>query len=155
MRSLASKLTLAIGIVTILFSTFLFYRTYSLTHRKAGDIVEQQAAMALKFVLATRHYVGQQIRPLMYDLLGEDEFIPEAMSTSFVARNVFEEVQNEFPQIIIKFSSDNPRNPVNQAGPEELEVIDYFNRNPQVQRWSGRIGSRTVLRPCRSNTARP
>jgi two-component system, cell cycle sensor histidine kinase and response regulator CckA len=139
MRSLASKLTLSIGILTIVFSTFLFYQTYTLTNRKAGEIVEQQAAMALKFELATRQYVAQHIRPLMYDLLGEDEFIPEAMSTSFVARSIFEEVRNEFPQYIIKFSSDNPRNPANQAGPEELNVIDYFNRNPEVKRWSGRI----------------
>ena len=139
MRSLASKLTLSIGILTILFSTFLFYRTYTLTNRKAGEIVEQQAAMALKFELATRHYVAQHIRPLMYELLGEDEFIPEVMSTSFVAQSIFEEVRNEFPQYIIKFSSDNPRNPINQAGPEELNVIEFFNQNPQIKRWSGRI----------------
>lgn len=139
MKSLASKLTLSIGIVTLIFSSFLFYRTHTLTNQNAGKIVEQQAAMALKFELATRQYVAQHIRPIMYELLGEDEFIPEVMSTTFVARSVFEEVRKEFPQYIIKFSSDNPRNPDNQAGPEELKVIDYFNRNPQVERWAGRI----------------
>jgi methyl-accepting chemotaxis protein len=50
-----------------------------------------------------------------------------------------EDVRNEFPDYIIKFASDNPRNPANQAGPEELKVIEYLNNNPQSQRWEGNI----------------
>ena len=51
----------------------------------------------------------------MYKMVGEDDFVPETMSTSYVARTIFEDVRNEFPNYIIKFSSDNPRNPANQA----------------------------------------
>ena len=61
------------------------------------------------------------------------------MSTSFVARNIFEKVRKNFPAYIIKFSSGNPRNPVNQAGPEELKMIQYFNDYPQNQIWTGDI----------------
>lgn len=60
-------------------------------------------------------YVADNIRPLMYKMVGEDDFVPETMSTSYVARTIFEDVRNEFPDYIIKFSSDNPRNPANQA----------------------------------------
>ena len=75
----------------------------------------------------------------MYDFVGEDEFIPETMSTSYVARKIFDDVRNEFPDYIIKFSSDNPRNPANQAGPEEISIIEHFNNNPQLKRWTGEI----------------
>jgi PAS domain S-box-containing protein len=61
------------------------------------------------------------------------------MSTSFVARNIFEKVRTNFPDYIIKFSSGNPRNPVNQAGPEELDMIKYFNENPLDKIWTGEI----------------
>ncbi|MBN1489548.1 MAG: response regulator, partial [Phycisphaerae bacterium] len=40
---------------------------------------------------------------------------------------------------IIKFSSDDPRNPANQAGPDELKMIQHFNANPEVKRWTGEI----------------
>ena len=139
MKSLTTKLLISIGIVAIFFSVFLFYQVYSLTNRRISDVVEQQAAMALKFDLAIRQYIAQNVRPLMYELLGDEEFIPETMSTSYVARSVFEDVRNEFPDYIIKFSSDNPRNPVNQAGPEELKIIEYFNNNPHLKRWEGII----------------
>ena len=38
---------------------------------------------------------------------------------------------------MIKFSSADPRNPANKAGPEELELLDYFRRHPDATRWSG------------------
>ena len=139
MKSIATKSLVFIGIATILFSVFLLYHTYSLTNRWVREAVEKQASMALEFDLTIRRYVAEHVRPRMYELVGEDEFVPETMSTSYVARSIFEGVQKEFPDYIIKFSSDNPRNPSNQAGPEELRIIDLFNRNPDLERWSGQI----------------
>ena len=139
MRSITTKLLVSIGIITVCFLAMVMYFSYSLTSRRINEIIEQQASMALQFDLAIRGYVGDYIRPVMYDLVDENEFIVETMSTSYVARSIFEQVRNEFPEYIIKFSSDNPRNPINQAGPEELKVIEYFNKNPQLDRWEGVI----------------
>jgi PAS domain S-box-containing protein len=139
MKSITAKISLSIGLATIIFSIFLLYQTYTDSSRRMLAVVEQQVSMALKFDLAIRSYVARYVRPIMYDLVGKDEFIPDTMSTSYVARRIFEDVRTEFPEYIIKFSSDNPRNPANQAGPEELEIINKFNGDPQMQRWSGRI----------------
>jgi two-component system, cell cycle sensor histidine kinase and response regulator CckA len=139
MRSIKTKFLFAIGIVTSLFSIFILYRAYSLTNERIKDGVKQEASIALNFDLAIRQYVAQNIRPLMYRLVKQDEFIPETMSTSYVARSIFDQVRKEFPDYIIKFSSDNPRNPANQAGKEELKIIEMFNNNPELKRWNGII----------------
>jgi PAS domain S-box-containing protein len=83
--------------------------------------------------------ISSNIRPLMYKLVKQDEFIPETMSTSYVARRIFDEVRKEFPDYIIKFSSDSPRNPKNRAGKAELKIIEMFNNNPRLKRWKGII----------------
>jgi two-component system cell cycle sensor histidine kinase/response regulator CckA len=139
MKNIATKLLFSVGIVTICYSIFLLCQTYSLTNTRVREVVEQQASMALEFNLAIRKYIGENVRPVMYKLLGQEEFIPETMSTSYVARTVFEDVRKEFPDYIIKFSSDNPRNPINQAGPEELKVIEYLNNNPDLNSWEGMV----------------
>lgn len=95
--------------------------------------------MALQFDVSIRKYIADNVRPIMYKLVEADEFIPETMSTSFVARSVFDDVRKEFPDLILKFSSDNPRNPANQAGPKELEIIKYLNSNPGLQKWEGQL----------------
>ena len=130
---------ITIGVATIFFSSFLTYQTYTLTQMQIREVIEQQAAMALKFNLAIRKYVATKIRPVMYKLLDEGEFITETMSSSYIARSIFEDVRTEFPDYIIKFSSDNPRNLANLAGEEELELIHQFNQNPNMERWQGEI----------------
>jgi len=125
--------------IIIVCSTILFYRTYTKATSDIENLTSQQLNLALNFDLAIREYVAETIRPMMYDLLGEGKFVPETMSTSFVARSIFEKVQHHFPDYIIKFASGNPRNPVNQAGPEELNMIRYFNDNPDDAAWTGGI----------------
>jgi signal transduction histidine kinase len=102
-----------------------------------NKLLAKQSELALEFDLAIREYVEEHIRPFAEQHVGQDEFIPETMSTSFVARNIFEKVNKKFPDYILKFSSDDPRNPNNLAGPEELEMIQYFNNNPDIQSWTG------------------
>lgn len=139
MKSIGLKLFVIVGVFIVLFSAFLFYRTYLISNRHAQQLVNQQADLALQFDLEIRDYVKNHIRPMMYEFVGEDEFIPETMSTSFVARAIFEETKKKFPGVILKFSSDNPRNPANQASPEELEIIKFFNENPGEKLWQGNI----------------
>jgi len=139
MKSIGMKLFVVIGLFISIFSFFLLYRTYTVTRQNIFQVVTQQADMALQFNLSIREYVRNEIRPIMYQYVGEEEFVPETMSTSFVAHSIFENTRRHFPDFILKFSSDNPRNPANQAGPEELKVIQYFNDNPDEKLWEGNI----------------
>jgi len=139
MKSVGAKFLLFIGIFMVLLILLLLNRTYQTTKKNIYSYAQDDVSTGLAFNLAIRKYVGENIRPVMYELLGEEEFMPETMSTSYVARSIFEEVQKEFPDRLLKFSSDNPRNPVNQAGPEELKMIAYFNNHPDKDRWTGEI----------------
>jgi hypothetical protein len=109
---------MAIGSLTLLLTLFLGWMTWRENRRNVEDLIATQAAMALEFDLAIRDYVGQSIRPEMEKRVAPNEFVLEAMSTSYVARNIFQRVNARFPDYILKFSSENPRNPVNRAGPE-------------------------------------
>ena len=139
MKSITTKLLIWLVFSIFLLLCFLLYHQHSIIDSHFRTVVERQASMALHFDLSIRKYAGDNIRPLMYELLGQDEFIPATMSTSYIARSIFEDVQKDFPDYIIKFSSDNPRNPANQAGPEELEIIKLFNENPWMKQWDGII----------------
>jgi PAS domain S-box-containing protein len=139
MRSIKSKLLVSIGLIVLIFSTILLHRTYRLVTSNIENLTKQQLSLSLNFDLAIRDYVAEKVRPITLSLVPEGKFMPETMSTSFVARNIFEKVRKTFPDYIIKFSSDNPRNPVNKAGSEELNMIKYFNDNPGEKIWTGEI----------------
>lgn len=139
MRSTAAKFLLPLGVLGVLFAGFLHSRTYAMTRRHLLELMDRQAAIAMEFNLAVREYVADEIRPRFAALVGPDDFIPEAMSTSFVSRSVFEKVRRKFPDVVIKFSSDNPRNPVNSASPDELRMIAHFNAHPEINEVTGSL----------------
>jgi len=109
-------------------------------HRAREDAIRRShAAMALEYNLAIRHYISSEIRPRAMACVPEGEFVAETMSTSFVSRSVFEMVRAEFGDIVLKFSSADPRNPINRASPEELRLIERFDAHPEMASWSGTL----------------
>jgi PAS domain S-box-containing protein len=138
-KSIGTKFVLAAGAFAIVFAAFVCLRTWSLARRHTEELTASQAELALQFDLAIRRYVGDHVRPFAEEHANDDEFIPEVMSTSFVARSVFDDVRRKFPDYIIKFSSDNPRNPANAAGAEEAKILGYFRDNPEAAQWMGPV----------------
>ena len=139
MQSIATKFLLPVVVLATVFLVLDIYQEYSATQEVMTELIDRQATIALAFDLAIRAYVAEEIRPAMEERVAPGEFFPETMSTSFVARSIFEKVRHDFPDYIIKFSSDDPRNPANQADSDELLMIQYFNDHPETKKWSGEI----------------
>jgi PAS domain S-box-containing protein len=139
MKSIKFKLLIFVGITVLIFSAIVIYRTSTLVTSSIENLTRRELTLALDFNLAIREYVAETIRPLMFKLVDKGVFIPETMSSSFVSRSIFDKVRKKFPNFIIKFSAGNPRNPLNQAGAEEQNMIRYFNDHPQNTRWVGDI----------------
>ena len=133
------RLWLVVGMIgsAVAFLVGSIIQTQQMAHDHIERAAAREAALADAFQHALRDYVGESIRPELAQRIGEDEFIPEAMSTSFVARNVFDKVREEFPDLVTRSASAAPRNPVNQATPTEARLIDYFQQHPEAASWSG------------------
>lgn len=139
MRSISTKFILAISLALLSISAFLLHRIYFITKNHTIELISQQAEMALEFDLAIRRYAAEKIRPRVTLYLPPGAFIPELMSTTFITRSVFESVRKKFPDYMLKFTSINPRNPLNLASPAEAERIDFFNKHPEIKDWQGEI----------------
>ncbi len=139
MHSIGARFSLVVGLFGILLSALLLYHTWRSAKTHTEQLMSAQARLALEFETAIRAYVADAIRPEMERRINPNEFIIEAMSTSYVARKIVDKVRREFPDYVLKFSSDNPRNPQNTAGPEELRMLEYFRENPGQPRWQGKL----------------
>ena len=139
MKSVGARFLIPFGLLAVLVSTLVFYQTYEASRKHATELISKQAAMALEFNLAIRDYAAEKIRPVMERLAGKDAFMPQTMSTSFISSEIFEVVRKKFPDFVIRFSSDNPRNPANIANQDELQMLEYFRRNPEIERLTKEI----------------
>jgi signal transduction histidine kinase len=139
MKSIGTKFSLTVGGFAIVFSSIILYWAWSTARDRTEEQRALQAELAMAFETAIQEYAAETIRPAMEKRIGKDEFVVEAMSTSFIARNVFDKVRNKLPEYVIKFSSDRPRNPANLAGVAEMQILEYFRAHPQESRWAGKL----------------
>ncbi len=138
-------LLIALGALGVAFLATVLCQTWHWTRGHIEQTANQQALLAVHFDNSLREYVATHVRPEMEKRVGPGEFVPESMSTSFVARSVFDQVSMHFPGYLLRFPSDNPRNPANAATPAESRVIEFFRRNPTAEGWSGPIEHQGVL----------
>ena len=105
---------------------------------------------------ATRTYVKDVLRPTVSDLIPKDSFIPHAMSTTFVGREIMGRLRERFPDFKYKRAAADPTNPVNQADAFELSMLKWFNENPDTNEWHGVIqkNNRSFYTRLRAITAR-
>ncbi len=138
-NSLGTRFLCVVGVCATACCVAILYRAWHQNVAHTRLMAAAQARLALEFNLAVRDYIADHVRPFAQSHTDAGDFVPETMSTSFASREVFEQVSERFPGYILKFSSENPRNPKNRATPQELEVIHYFEENPDVEQWSGLI----------------
>ena len=100
-----------------------------------------QTELVMTAVEATREYVRAELRPKMYSTFGQDYFMMEAMSTSYISRAVMDRFRESMPAFDYRRVSINARNPDSEANTIEREMIVYFQNNEQVTNWQGLLES--------------
>lgn len=104
--------------------------SYLIVQRFAQDEIKHSINMVHANANAVRKYTLNSITPL----LSEDNdilFLPETV-TSFAARSVFANVQEQFPEYSYKEAALDPTNPSDLASPVEAAMIEQFRANPSL-----------------------
>ena len=135
--SLQVQFQIALGAVFVLFCALTAWLIY--THEK--KVLEQNALnkshMVMAAVESTRSYVRDVLRPKMYATVGADNFILEAMSTSYITRAVMDRFNESLPEYLYRRVSVNARNPASTPTRTEDALIDFFRRQPGAGSWQG------------------
>ena len=104
--------------------------SYVIVQQFAQDEIKHSIKMVHANANAVRRYTVNSITPL----LAEDNdilFLSETV-TSFAARSVFANVQEQFPQYSYKEAALNPTNPADLASPVEAAMIEQFRTDPSL-----------------------
>jgi signal transduction histidine kinase len=138
--SLQSKFLLGLAAAAatgcLLFGWAFYY------HMKSNLEIEvaSKGSLVLSQVSAVQMYVRETLRPEMYDTLGNEQFVIEAMSTSYVSRKVMENISSEVRDFGYRRVALNARNPKFEPAGYELELLEYFRQNPHKIIWKGMRG---------------
>ncbi len=136
-----SKFLLGTGLILFCVCLASAFVIYFHEKRQLEERAYAKSDLVMSAVDASRDYVREVLRPIMYREFGHDHFIPEAMSTSFVGRSVMERFSPSLQKFQYRRVSVNARNPDFEATPLEREKIEYFEANPDQLEWRGVLNS--------------
>ncbi|MCF6290622.1 MAG: DUF3365 domain-containing protein [Desulfobacterales bacterium] len=136
---LPNKFLVVLAGILLCFSGMTAFFMYSYQKRNLVDRAFQETELIMQSVSAMRGYVSEVLRPKMYEELGHDSFVVEAMSSSYISREVMERLKKELPDFVYRRVAIKARNPQFEATPEEIAIMDYFNEHPAESSWQGII----------------
>ncbi len=137
--SIKTKFRIGAAVISLLTCISVAIVVYYYLKNLATREVYKETEIFIGTADATRRYVKDVLRPTMGDLLTPDRFIPHAMSTTYVGREIMSRLGKRFPDFSYKRAAGNPTNPINKADALELEKIKWFNDHPDRSEWHGLI----------------
>ena len=129
------KFLLGLAAILIFFSALVSVTIYFYQKESLEDGAYQRTTLIMTAMDASRQYVRETLRPKMYEIVGDDDFILEAMSSSYISRAIMELVNDEIDDFTYRRVSINARNPNYEANELEREMINYFAQNPHITEW--------------------
>ena len=134
---LQGRFQLALAGVLLVFCVF----TAVLVYNSEVNSLERDSFNRTELVAATvnssRKYVQTVLRPKLLEVVGYENFILEAMSSSYVTRQVMEFFREEIPDFNYRRVSLGARNPLFEANETERRMIEHFRANPEAGDWRG------------------
>jgi len=137
--SLQKKFLCGVGVIFLGFCLVLAFLIYHHEKRLLEQAAYEQAEMVLVAAEASRQYIQEVLRPKMYEVLGPDGFILEAMSTSYVSRAVMDRFRQTLPAYQYRRVALNARNPAYAPQPVEQNLIEHFATHPSETSWQGLV----------------
>lgn len=130
------RFTIIIIIVYMLSLPFMVYGSYYILKQNAVREILEEANLMLASMEGARKFTGEVLRPRITKEL-PNKFVIEAMSATFVAREIEKRIREKLPNYSFKEATINPLNLENKADNFELTKIEEFKAGKLEKEWRG------------------
>ncbi|MFW2368776.1 MAG: c-type heme family protein [Desulforhopalus sp.] len=125
--------------ITIGFALLLSAIYYSYMKKVVVQDALEKSNLILQEVEAIRSYVKEELRPKMFQMHGEDKFILEAMSTTYISIRIMKLFQSQMKGYTYRRVAQNPLNKDNSTTPWEDKMFDWFEADKSRLLWQGQV----------------
>ncbi len=137
---LSTKFMIGMGLIVFLAVGSMSLWFYEYVKKVYVQQTFQKTDLVFGHVDATMKYIKDELRPKMFHILPKDQFVLEAMSTSFVNKGVMSRFLQLFPNYIYRRVALNPMDPGNRADDFERRYIEKFALHPDSDLdWKGLV----------------
>jgi signal transduction histidine kinase len=122
-------LVLSAFVLGVFLFIIIFHHFNSVMQRE----ISQRSKMLLAQANSVQEYVQTDLRPKMYELVDENDFILKAMSSSYISRKVMERLESDGDEkIYYRRVAINARNQVYEPTEFEKKIISRFRKDTSL-----------------------
>lgn len=132
---LQTRFLFGLAAILVAFATFAAISVYYFQVKSFEYSAYRKANLVMIAMDASRRYVREVLRPKMYDNLEVGDFIIEAMSSSYISREIAERLEKSDTTVHYRRVAVNARNENYEANSQEQAMITYFQENPDEVEW--------------------
>ena len=144
-----TKFLIGLAAILVLFTAMASVALYYFARKTVEEEAYAKAELLMTAMEANRIYVQEVLRPKMYELLDDETFVVEAMSSSFISRSVMERARLAHDEFSYRRVAIDARNPHYEANQLERKMVEQFQANPALEEWHGIVdyeGERFFMR---------
>lgn len=132
---LQTRFLFGLAAILVMFSALASTTIYYYQAKSLEDEAYHKANLIMTAMEASRGYVREVLRPQMYEIIDDDDFVIQAMSSSYISREIAERVGNSNQDMVYRRVAINARNSAYEANDLEREMINYFRDNKEKSEW--------------------
>lgn len=132
---LQTRFLFGLAAILVMFSALASTTIYYYQAKSLEDEAYHKANLIMTAMEASRGYVRDVLRPQMYKIIDDDDFVIQAMSSSYISREIAERVGNSNQDMVYRRVAINARNSAYEANELEREMISYFRDNKDKKEW--------------------
>ncbi len=133
---LRKRFTVIMLVVYVVSLPIMIVGSYYILKQNAVREILEESNLMLAAMEGARKYTGEVLRPTVTKELPK-KFIVEAMSATFVAKNIEKRIREKLPNYSFKEATLNPLNLEYMADDFEKEKIEGFRSGRLTKEWRG------------------
>ncbi len=136
---LRSRLIFIVGIFSLLATMLIGLASYKITERHTLMEAEKKGRLLFDYIVSYRTYFMEYQKSLVMELVEEDRFYPELMSSFVTTRGIWDIFKGKNKGYHFKQASLDPLYQANKADAAENEMIQLFRKRPELKKQEGTL----------------
>lgn len=132
-----TRFVLIMGLLGALALGGIGVASYQFSVKSAMVEAKTKGDIIFSYILASDKFFTENQRPLLLELVEQDRFYPELMSSFNITREIYENFSKKLPGYIFKQASLSPLQPSNKADKDEIAIINAFDKNQGLPKQEG------------------
>ena len=133
------RFLLILGLLGSMALAGIWYGSLYYSDQKAMAEAKAKGEIIFSYILSIDKFFTETSRPLVMELVEQDRFYPELMSSFRMNREIYSHFSKNLSGYIFKQASLNPLQLTNKADKDETLLINNFANDTKLSKQEGRL----------------